>query len=230
MICCDLQPQVLMKDDLLPELLDCGVVAVIRLPDGGVLPEVARALQSGGVRCLEITMTMPGAVSLIRTTAADAPADTVVGAGTVMTTADADAVIDAGAQFVVSPMLDIRILELCARRGVVVAPGCFSPTEIAVALNAGAQLIKIFPASVLGRGYLKAIRGPLPHAQLMPTGGVTVDNAGEWIRAGAAVVGIGSDLVDPVAISDSRFDVLTERAQRVVENVRSARTGSRKRS
>ncbi len=225
-----MQPHALMKDHLLPELLDCGVVAIIRLPDGGVLPEVTRAIRAGGVRFLEITMTMPNAVALIRMTAAEAPAGTVVGAGTVMTAADAEAVIDAGAQFVVSPMLDNQILEACARRGALAAPGCFSPTEISTAMKAGAPLSKIFPASILGPAYLRAIRGPLPDAQLMPTGGVTVDNAGEWIRAGAAVVGIGSDLVDPVAISDSRFDVLTERAQRVVENVRSARTGSRKRS
>ncbi len=174
-------------------------------------------------------MTVTDAVSLIRSTVDSAPSDVFVGAGTVMSTDEANAVIDAGAQFVVSPMLDMGILELCANRDVVVAPGCFSPTEIVSAVGAGAHLVKVFPAGVLGPGYLKAIHGPLPEVPLMPTGGVTVENVGEWITAGAAAVGIGSDLMDPIAIAEGRFEELTKRARRTVENVRAARDALGKR-
>lgn len=211
------------SNHVLSELLGTGVVAVIRLPDGRALPQVVEALRAGGVRFLEVTLTMSDAVSHIRSTAASAPDDVFVGAGTVTTAADAEDVINAGAQFVVSPMLDIRIIETCLRRDVVVVPGCFSPTEIVAGRAAGAQLIKVFPAGVLGPQYFKALRGPFPDARLMPTGGVTIDNVGNWIKAGAAAVAIGSDLLDPSAIAEKKFDVIAERARTMTRNVRTAR-------
>ncbi len=213
-----------MRSQILPKLLENGVVAVIRLPDGSVLPEVASALLDGGIRFLEITLTMSDAVTHIQKTVKSAPDGIVVGAGTVTTAGQAEAVIDAGASFVVSPMLDVDIIETCLRKDIVVAPGCFSPTEIVTANDRGADLVKVFPAGVLGPKYFKALRGPLPHIRLMPTGGVTVDNVGDWIMAGASAVAIGSDLLDPVAIASGNFSVLTERASRMVDNVRKARS------
>ena len=200
-----------------------GVVAVIRVKDPGKLRAVVDAMAEGGVRALEVTMTVPGAVDLIRALAPSLPADCLLGAGTVTDLATARAVIDAGACFVVGPVFRPDVIAVCHEHDVAAMPGCFSPTEIFAAHECGADIVKVFPATMLGPQFLKDVRAPLPQVKLMPTGGVTLDNAGDWIRAGAVAVGLGSALLDATAIDSSRFDVITANARRVVANVAAAR-------
>jgi 2-dehydro-3-deoxyphosphogluconate aldolase/(4S)-4-hydroxy-2-oxoglutarate aldolase len=200
-----------------------GVVAVIRLKDPAKLRAVVDALAEGGVRALEVTMTVPGAVELIRQLAPTLPAGFLLGAGTVTDVATAAAVIDAGAKFVVGPVFRPDVIRACHERDVPVMPGCFSPTEIFAAHECGADIVKVFPATSLGPQFIKDVRAPLPQVKLMPTGGVSLDNAGDWIRAGAVAVGIGSALIDAKAIDSGRFDVITGYAKRVVANVAAAR-------
>jgi 2-dehydro-3-deoxyphosphogluconate aldolase/(4S)-4-hydroxy-2-oxoglutarate aldolase len=200
-----------------------GVVAVIRLKDPGNIRAVVDAMAEGGVRALEVTMTVPGAVDLIRTLAPTLPSGFLLGAGTVTDVATARAVIDAGACFVVGPVFRPDVIAACHERNVPAMPGCFSPTEILAAHECGADIVKVFPATMLGPQFLKDVRAPLPQVKLMPTGGVTLDNAGEWIRAGAVAVGLGSALLDAAAIDSGRFDVIAANARRVVANVAAAR-------
>src|SRR5712691_6345857 len=200
-----------------------GVVAVIRLKNPAKLRAVVDALASGGVRALEVTMTVPGAVELIRQLAPALPAGFLLGAGTVTDAATARAVIDAGASFVVGPVFRPDVIGACHERDVPAMPGCFSPTEILAAHESGADIVKVFPATMLGPQFIKDVRAPMPQVKLMPTGGVTLDNAGDWIRAGAVAVGLGSALLDAKAIENGRYDVITANARRVVENVAAAR-------
>ena len=200
-----------------------GVVAVIRVKDPGKVRAVVDAMAEGGVRALEVTMTVPGAVDLIRALAPTLPAGFLLGAGTVTDVATARAVIDAGACFVVGPVFRPDVIAACHERNVAAVPGCFSPTEILAAYECGADIVKVFPATMLGPQFLKDVRAPLPQVKLMPTGGVTLDNAGEWIRAGAVAVGLGSALLDASAIDHGRFDVIAANARRVVANVAAAR-------
>jgi 2-dehydro-3-deoxyphosphogluconate aldolase/(4S)-4-hydroxy-2-oxoglutarate aldolase len=203
---------------------DLGIVAVIRMRDPAKLRDVVDALADGGVRALEVTMTVPNAVSLIRELAPTMPEGFLLGAGTVTDAATVNAVVDAGARYIVSPVFRRDVIRACHDRGIAVAPGCFTPTEILDAHDAGADIIKVFPATTLGPQYIKDVRAPLPQLKLMPTGGVTPDNAGDWIRAGAVAVGVGSALLDTKAIESGRFEVIAENARRIVANVAAART------
>ena len=200
-----------------------GVVAVIRLKDPAKLRAVVDAIAEGGVRALEITMTVPGAIELIAGLAPALPAGFVLGAGTVLDAGTAARVIDAGARFVVSPVFRRPTLDACHERDVPSMPGCFTPTEILDAWDAGADIVKVFPAAALGPTFFKDVRGPLPHVKLMPTGGVSLDNAGDWIRAGAVAVGVGTALLDARAIAAGDYGVLRANAERIVGNVRAAR-------
>jgi 2-dehydro-3-deoxyphosphogluconate aldolase / (4S)-4-hydroxy-2-oxoglutarate aldolase len=211
------------KSEVLTRIIDSGVVAVIRMKDTGRLLKVIEAVRDGGVKSIEITMTVPGAIEIIRELSKIVPADVLIGAGTVVDELTAEKVIDAGAMFVVGPALNLGIVSLCATRGIAVMPGCYTPTEILSGWKAGADIIKVFPATSLGPKYFKDLRGPFPDIRLMPTGGVTIDNVGEWIAAGACAVGIGSDLLDKKAIEEERYEVLTERAARMVRNVKAAK-------
>jgi len=201
-----------------------GVVAVIRMKDPAKLRAVVDALAEGGVRALEVTMTVPNAVNLIRELAPTMPEGFLLGAGTVIDPDTARAVIDAGARFVVGPVFRPDVIRACHERDVPAMPGCFSPTEILAAHEYGADIVKVFPATMLGPQFIKDVRAPLPQVKLMPTGGVTLDNAGDWIRAGAVAVGVGSALVDAKAIDAGRFEVIAANARRVVDNVAAART------
>jgi 2-dehydro-3-deoxyphosphogluconate aldolase/(4S)-4-hydroxy-2-oxoglutarate aldolase len=200
-----------------------GIVAVIRLKDPARVRGVVDALAAGGVRALEVTMTVPRAVDLIRELAPTMPDGFLLGAGTVTDAATARAVISAGAAFIVGPVFRPEVIAACHDRDVPAIPGCFSPTEILAAHEAGADIVKVFPATALGPTFIRDVRAPLPQVKLMPTGGVTIENAGEWIRAGAAAVGVGSALLDNKAIDSGRFEVITANAQRVVANVAAAR-------
>ena len=209
--------------ETLSKIRATGVVAVIRMEDSTRLTRVVEAIHAGGVKCIEITMTVPGAVDIIQTLVEKVPDDVVLGAGTVVRPEEAEAVIDAGASFVVAPNLNVEVVKICRDRDIVVAPGCFSPTEIVNGWEAGADLIKVFPASILGPKYFGKVGGPLPDIPLMPTGGVTVANAGDWIQAGAVAVAIGSDLLNKEAIRNEQYDILTEHAEHLVQNVQNAK-------
>ena len=211
------------RNDVVAAIERAGVVAVIRLKDPAALASVVDALVAGGVHMLEITMTVPGAVELIRALGPSLPEGFLLGAGTVTDPATARAVIDAGAAFVVSPVLRTDVIAACHKYGVPALPGCFSPTEILTAWEAGADIVKVFPATALGPGYFKDVRGPLPDVKLMPTGGVSIENAGDWIRAGAVAVGVGGALLDAKAIAAGNFSVITANATRIVANVQAAR-------
>jgi 2-dehydro-3-deoxyphosphogluconate aldolase / (4S)-4-hydroxy-2-oxoglutarate aldolase len=202
-----------------------GIVGIVRMKDPARLPKVVEALAEGGVRALEITMTVPGALELIRRLASSLPAGFLLGAGTVLDAETARKVIDAGARFLVSPTLDVDVINAAHDGGVPMLPGCLSPTEILAAWKAGADIVKVFPATALGPSYVRDVRGPLPQIKLMPTGGVSIDNAAEWIRAGATAVGIGSALLNAEAIASGQYDVLRDNAARLVACVNGARAG-----
>lgn len=202
---------------------EAGVVAVIRIREAGRLRAIVDALIDGGVRVLEVTMTVPGAIDLIRDLSASLPAGFLLGAGTVLDDATASRVIDAGARFVVSPVFKPGLIEVCHHRDVAALPGCFTPTEILAAWESGADLVKVFPATALGPTFFKDVKGPLPDVKLIPTGGVTLGNAGDWIRAGAAAVGVGTALLDARAIAAGDYRVLTANAARIMAGVRAAR-------
>lgn len=204
----------------------CGVVAIIRLKEPGQLRGVIDALAEGGLRALEITMTVPRAIELIAEIAPTLPSGFLLGAGTVLDRDTARRAIDAGARFLVSPVFRSELIEAGHAHDVPVMPGCFTPTEILAAWDAGADVVKVFPATALGPGYLKDVRAPLPQVKLMPTGGVTVENAGDWIRAGAVAVGVGSALLDAKAIGSGDLRPIVDNARRIVSNVRAAREPS----
>jgi 2-dehydro-3-deoxyphosphogluconate aldolase/(4S)-4-hydroxy-2-oxoglutarate aldolase len=201
-----------------------GVVAVLRLADSRVAGEVASALKQGGVTIIEVTMTVPNAVALIAELSQSMDG-VVIGAGTVINATMADDVMTAGARFVVSPVLRPEVIAACRARDVAVVPGCFSPTEILTGWELGADIVKVFPSTALGPGYCRDLRGPLPQVKLMPTGGVTREHAGDWIRAGAVAVAVGTALVDPKAVAAGRFDLIADEARAFVEVVRHARGG-----
>ena len=201
----------------------CGVVAVIRLQDPDRLKSVIDALRAGGVTALEVTMTVPRAIQLIEAIAPSLPDDVVIGAGTILDAETARAAILAGARFIVGPVFNRAVIEVCHRYDVAVMPGCFTPTEILAAWEAGADVVKVFPATALGPSYFKDIRGPMPQLRLMPTGGVSLENTADWITAGAVAVGVGTALVDGKAVAAGDYAAITARATRFVDAVRRAR-------
>ncbi|MDE0141856.1 MAG: bifunctional 4-hydroxy-2-oxoglutarate aldolase/2-dehydro-3-deoxy-phosphogluconate aldolase [Caldilineaceae bacterium] len=204
-----------------------GVVPVVRLPDLAGAAELAQALLDGGVTAVELTMTSPGALealSLLRERVpAFAQGAAALGMGSVLNRNMAAAAIARGAQFVVAPTLDLPTVAYCAGLKVPVMPGAFTPSEVQNAWQAGAAVVKVFPATKLGPGYFTDILAPLPHLKLMPTGGVGLDNAGEFVRAGAVAVGVGSALVRKDWIADGSWQAVTEQARRFVSAVREAR-------
>jgi 2-dehydro-3-deoxyphosphogluconate aldolase/(4S)-4-hydroxy-2-oxoglutarate aldolase len=212
------------RETVVRQIEDAGIVAVIRIKEPGKLRAVVDAISEGGVRALEVTMTVPGAVDLIRQLAPTLPSGFVLGAGTVLDADTAARVIDAGATFVVSPVFRKPVIDACHARDVAAMPGCFTPTEILEAWDAGADVVKVFPATALGPTFFRDVRGPLPQVKLMPTGGVTIENAGDWIRAGAVAVGVGTALLDATAIAANAWEVLRGNAERIVANVRKAKT------
>jgi len=208
--------------DSYSKLIQESALGIIRVQSAGGLIQIAQALHTGGLECVEITMTTPGALRAIEE-ASDKLDGVLMGAGTVLDGPTARQAILAGAQFLVTPTVEPDVIEMAHRYGVAVIPGAMTPTEILTAWELGADMVKIFPASILGPGYLKAVHGPLPQIPLVPTGGITADNAGEFIKAGAAVVCAGSWLVDKKAVAEGRFEVLTERARQLVEVVQKAK-------
>ncbi|MCL5076203.1 MAG: bifunctional 4-hydroxy-2-oxoglutarate aldolase/2-dehydro-3-deoxy-phosphogluconate aldolase [Chloroflexi bacterium] len=216
------------KQEEIQRIIDCGVVAVVRLSDSQQLLRVAEAVQRGGVSIIEFTMTTPNALKVLEESTAAFGEDVLLGAGTVLDAETARAAILAGARFVVSPTLSSALLSLSHRYGVAVIPGAFTPTEILTAWELGADLVKVFPAGALGPQYLRDILAPLPQVRLLPTGGVSLDNAGEFIKAGAVAVAVGGNLVDKRTVAEGNFALLTERARAFVVAVQEARKGGSK--
>jgi 2-dehydro-3-deoxyphosphogluconate aldolase/(4S)-4-hydroxy-2-oxoglutarate aldolase len=194
------------KDSHLRRVLDSAVVAILRSPDGGQLVEVCRALADGGVTTVEITMTVPDALDVVRQVRRALGDRLLLGAGTILDPETARAALLAGAEFLVAPTVNLDVIRLCRRYDKLVMPGAFTPTEILAAWEAGADVVKVFPAEVLGPAYFKAVRGPLPQVRMMPTGGVDLTTAAAFLEAGACCLGVGSQLVEPRAVAARDFD------------------------
>lgn len=193
-------------------------VAVVRTDSPDAMVELARALLAGGVSCIEITLTVPGALDAIRRVAedlaqdADAP-EVLIGAGSVLDAHQAEAAIEAGARYVVSPVFKRAIVEAAHSLDAAAMPGCFTPTEILTATEAGADVVKVFPADALGMAFFRGVLAPMPHLRLMPTGGVSLTNADGWVAAGAVAVGVGSALVDKRAVAAGDWATITANAR-----------------
>jgi 2-dehydro-3-deoxyphosphogluconate aldolase / (4S)-4-hydroxy-2-oxoglutarate aldolase len=204
---------------------EIGLVPVVRAASPDEAMQAVEAIRAGGIPIFEITLTVPGAVNVIAELTRRAGEDVLIGAGTVLDATTAQQCIDAGAKFIVSPALDVPTIELCLRLGVPVFPGALTPTEILTAWKAGASAVKVFPAGAVGGPtYLKSVKAPLPQIELMPTGGVNINNAREFIAAGAIALGIGADLVDVGALRRGEATVITEKAKQYVAAVAAARS------
>ena len=212
------------KTAVLHRIREVGIVPVVRAESADEAGRAIAAIMAGGVPVLEITMTVPGAVPLIADLCRRFGQDAVVGAGTVLDPETARACILAGAQFVVSPATNVATIACCRRYGVPIMPGALTPTEVVAAWEAGADMVKVFPCSALGgASYIKALKAPLPQIDLIPTGGVNLQTAAEFIKAGSTALGVGADLVDLKALREGQDALLTDRARKLVEIVRTAR-------
>ena len=212
------------KTQVIGQIREIGIVPVIRAASAGEARQLIEAILAGGISIFEVTMTIPSAVLLIESLVADFSDTAIIGAGTVLDAAAAENCLAAGAKFIVGPALNLEVIEICRQANTAVFPGALTPTEIVAAWQAGADAVKIFPAnSVGGANYLKAIKAPLPQIELMPTGGVTLDKIGDFIRAGAIAVGVGSDLADVQAIRAGESEKVTKTARAFVKAVSETR-------
>jgi 2-dehydro-3-deoxyphosphogluconate aldolase/(4S)-4-hydroxy-2-oxoglutarate aldolase len=214
------------RESVVQQLEDQGAVAVVRLANADAVDWVADTLVDAGLHALEITLTVPGAIGQIAQLTDRLGQGHLVGAGSVLTAEDATRAIDAGASYVVSPATVDEVVECCNSRGVPVMPGCFTPTEALRAHRLGADVIKVFPADVVGMPFFRSVLAPMPHLRLMPTGGVTPENAGDWIRAGAVAVGVGSALLGKRIVAERDTRALRERTSTLLGSVRAARDGA----
>ena len=211
------------REKHLQRVLDCGIVAVVRFSDPGPLVEVVKALADGGVTVAEVTFTVPNALDVIRAAKQQVGDRVLLGAGTVLDTETCRAAFLAGAEFVVAPSLNLDVIRMCRRYDKLVMPGAFTPTEVVTAWEAGADVVKVFPADVVGPAFFKALRGPLPQVKLMPTGGVDLTTAGEFLKAGAVCLGVGGQLVDPKLVAAGDYAGITRLARQYVEVVKQHR-------
>jgi len=211
------------KEEVLKSLRQIGLVPVLRAESVDKALALAEAIAAGGVTVLEITMTVPGAIQVMRKLAEQRP-DILIGAGTVLDAETARMCILEGAKFVVSPALNLQTIDMCHRYSIAVLPGALTPTEIVTAWQAGADVVKVFPASAMGGAkYLTALKGPLPQVELIPTGGVSLVTAAEFLSAGAFALGVGSDLVDAKAMAAGKPEVITETARKYLAIVKEHR-------
>jgi len=212
------------KREMMELIQKTGVIAIMRAKSSEQLLAAADAIKAGGVQAIEVTMTTPGALDVVRQATGRYGSDVLFGAGSVLDPESARAAILAGAQFVVCPTLNLKTIEICHRYAIPVVPGAYTPTEILTAWEAGADMVKVFPASVGGPDYIKALKGPLPQIKLVPVGGVELDNTADFIRAGAEAVGVGGALVSQKLLDTGDFAALTERARRFCQEVARGRT------
>jgi 2-dehydro-3-deoxyphosphogluconate aldolase/(4S)-4-hydroxy-2-oxoglutarate aldolase len=212
------------KEENLQRLLDAGLVAIIRAESSAGLMKVVEAIGKGGVTAVEITMTTPNALAIISEVATQYHGSVLIGVGTVLDAETARSAILAGAEFIVGPHLNLNVIRMAKRYSKIVIPGAFSPTEIVTAWENGADLVKIFPTSSVGPAYIRDLKGPLPHISMLPTGGVTLQNAAEFIKAGASALAVGGNLAGKKAIAEERYDEITQNAANFVKVVKEART------
>jgi 2-dehydro-3-deoxyphosphogluconate aldolase/(4S)-4-hydroxy-2-oxoglutarate aldolase len=216
------------KAAVLQTIRDVGIIPVVRAQSAEEAMQAIDAIRAGGIPLLEITMTVPGAVGLIEEVIKRYGDEALVGAGTVLDGETARACILAGAQFVVSPALNVETIEVCRHNDVAVMPGALTPTEVVQAWTAGADFVKVFPAGAVGgASYIRSLKAPLPQIELVPTGGVSLKTAADFIKAGASALGVGADLVDLKAIREGQHNLITERAREFVKIVQEARTSNR---
>src|ERR1700686_3835729 len=210
--------------EILKFITDVGIVPVVRTSSAETAVQAVEAMYQGGVRAAEITMTVPGAIRALEKVADRFGDKIVLGAGTVLDPETARACMLAGAQFFVTPSLKLSTIEMVKRYSKVICPGALTPTEVVTAWDAGADIVKIFPCgNVGGPKYIKALRGPFPHIEMIPTGGVNLETAGEFLKAGACAVAVGGELVDAKTIKEGRFDIIEERAKHYLAAIRKAR-------
>lgn len=218
------------KLDPLSRVLQSGIVAVVRAPSGELLADVAQALLSGGVDVLEITFTVPQATKVLEKVADRLGDKVLLGAGTILDTETARAALLAGAEYLVSPTVNLEVIAMCRRYGKLMMSGALTPTEILSAWQAGADIVKVFPSEITGPKYLKAVHGPLPQIRLMPTGGVNLETAAAFLKAGACALGIGGSLVDPQAVAAgdlSKIESLAKQYVKIVRDTRAEMAGSK---
>jgi 2-dehydro-3-deoxyphosphogluconate aldolase/(4S)-4-hydroxy-2-oxoglutarate aldolase len=214
------------KAQIVKQLEELGLVPVVRASSADEAMQVIEAIKAGGVNVLEITMTVPGAIKVIEKVADKYGSEVLVGAGTVLDPETARACLLAGAQFIVSPALNLDTIAMCQRYSAPVMPGVLTPTEVVTAWGAGADIVKVFPCgSMGGASYIKNLKGPFPQIKMVPTGGVSLTTAADFIKAGAVALGVGTDLVDVKAIREGNPQIVTERARQFVQLVKDARGG-----
>lgn len=213
------------KGQILSLMIDIGVVPVVRTSSADSAVRSIEAIHRGGIRAAEITMTVPGAIRALEKVADQFGDDIVLGAGTVLDPETARACMLAGAQFFVTPSLNLKTIEIAQRYSKPIMPGALTPTEVVTAWEAGADIIKIFPASAMGGAkYIKALKGPLPQIEMIPTGGVNLETTASFLEAGACAVAVGSELIDAATIKEGRYEVFEDRARQYLEIVRRTRS------
>lgn len=211
-------------------LIELGAIAVVRLPDAAGVLRAIDAIRAGGITGVELTMTTPRALELLEEMSRTMGDEVLAGMGSVTDAESVRRAVDAGARYIVSPVFKPEVIAEAHRLGTAVMPAGFTPTEILAAHEAGADIVKVTPAEVLGVAFIKGVMAPMPFLRLMPTGGVTPENIGDWLRAGAVAAGVGSALVDPRLVAAGDFATLTARARRMAQSVaeaRGAREGKR---
>ena len=215
------------KQQVRDQILEVGVIPVVRAGSAAEARLAAQAVCDGGIPIVEITMTVPGAVEVIRELRKSAAASVLIGAGTVLDAEAARRCVDAGAQFLVSPGLNLPTVEFAVQNGTLMLAGALTPTEIITAWNAGSDFVKVFPCGQVGGArYIKSLKGPFPQIPLVPTGGVNLNTAAEFIEAGAAALGVGGELVQADALKSGKSDVIVENARKFVAIVKQARAGA----
>ena len=214
------------KSQVLERIKSIGIIPVVRASSGDEALAAVEAIKAGGLSVLEITMTVPGAVGIIERIAKRYGDEVLVGAGTVLNAETARDCLDAGAQFVVSPALNLETIAFCRDAGCAIMSGALTPTEVVTAWSAGADMVKVFPCGAMGgASYIKSLKAPLPQIELVPTGGVSLSTAASFIQAGSSAIGVGADLVDLKAIRAGQSERITETTRAYIEAVRSARAG-----
>jgi len=211
------------KEENLKRIIDCGVVSIIRVKSQEEAIKTVRAIKEGGIDVIEVSVVTPGALNVIKMTSEKFGDEVLIGVGTILDPETARASILSGAEFVIGPTLSRGVIKVCRRYSKISIPGAFTPTEILTAWELGADVVKVFPAAIVGPSYLRAVLGPLPQVRVLPTGGVNLNNAEEFIKAGSVAIAVGGALVDEKAVMEGRFEVITENARRFLEAVKKAR-------
>ncbi len=211
-----------MKEKILSRILSIKAIAVVRLNSDKNIFGLVEALAEGGIPIVEITMTTPNALNIIEKLSEKYSDDVTIGVGSVLNRKMAEDAINAGVQYLVSPIMKPELIEIAKENKIPVMVGAFSPTEIQTAWEHGADIIKVFPANILGMKYFKSVLAPMPHLKMMPTGGVNLDNPGEWLQAGAVAVGIGSALVDGKSVESGDFEKIKNNAERVITSIKNS--------